>query len=335
MKGCICSIGIYRLYFNPLRKFPGYTFAALTKWQSYWIARRGGTHFHLHKAHEKFGDYIRVGPNEISVADPEYLPIIHGARSKFPKGPWYFKNLNKPEPALFSLRDFEEHRKRRRVWDTASGTRALQAYEPRIRACMEGLLRQFDYATSGQVFDFRKWIELLAFDIMGQVSFVSLSFTPFVQHHLTRDEDVDFHMVETGRKHRYVEFVHTTLKYVASLAAISWIMPIVFLMPLTPHVRETTAQFVKFGHDSFLRRMKQGAKQSDVFGFLLKEGENDPSAKMSDQLLEAEIRSIIVGGSDTTAVAMKWASDDPLKAALKLTSLKCRVLLPAPEQGML
>ncbi|OCK83442.1 hypothetical protein K432DRAFT_291045, partial [Lepidopterella palustris CBS 459.81] len=63
-------ISVYRLYLNPLRQFPGETFAALSKWHRYNLARVGQTNHYLSRQHRKYDDIVRVGPNEISVADP-------------------------------------------------------------------------------------------------------------------------------------------------------------------------------------------------------------------------------------------------------------------------
>jgi hypothetical protein len=37
------------------------------------------------KIHEKYGPIVRVGPNEVSVADPTMIPRIYGIGSKFTK----------------------------------------------------------------------------------------------------------------------------------------------------------------------------------------------------------------------------------------------------------
>lgn len=164
---------MYRLYFNPLRKFPGDNLASISKWHAYNIARTGQTHHYLNNQHVKYGDYIRVGPNEISVADPEYLPVIHGARSKFPKGPWYFKQLNEPDPSLFSIQEYHPHKMRRKIWDAALTPRALKVYEGRILELVDILLDNFDkLSNSGEPFDLVRWVEYLGFDVMGKIAFV-------------------------------------------------------------------------------------------------------------------------------------------------------------------
>lgn len=103
----------------------------------------------------------------------------------------------------------------------------------------------------------------------------------------------------------YVRYIHSVLEYVASLANISWVMPLVSLMPLDEQHRKDNPNFMKFGDDQLKQRLERhGSKEVDAFGFLLKVGEKDPRAALSHQCLAAESRMIIVGGSDTTTVAM-------------------------------
>jgi cytochrome P450 len=171
------SIGFYRLFLNPLKAFPGDTLPALTKWQSFWIAKDGRTHHFLWEQHKRHGDYVRVGPNELSVSDVDALPYIHGAKSKFSKGPWYWKALNEPSPGLFSMQDYNEHKLRRKVWDTAFNPKALKAYEPRIMNAINTLCKRLDeFSSTGEVIDFSVWTEYMAFDIMGDLGFVSHKF---------------------------------------------------------------------------------------------------------------------------------------------------------------
>lgn len=39
----------------------------------------------FNELHGKYGTFVRVGPNKVSIADPAYLPVIYGINSKFNK----------------------------------------------------------------------------------------------------------------------------------------------------------------------------------------------------------------------------------------------------------
>lgn len=168
------SIILYRLFLNPLRKFPGDLTAALTKWDAFWIAFKGTTHHTLLKKHQQYGDYIRVGPNEISIVDPEYISLIHGNTSRFPKGPWYEHMVPNQPSSLIGILPYDEHKIRRKVWDETMTPKALRVYEGRIAALIGDLQACFiEFGKKGEAFDLALWTEHLLFDSIGRIAFVS------------------------------------------------------------------------------------------------------------------------------------------------------------------
>lgn len=169
------SIAIYRLYLNPLRKFPGSKLQALTKWYSFNLANQGVTHHFVMKQHKAQGDFIRVGPNELSIADPNFISVVHGNKSRFPKGPWYQDMVAEPVESLISIRDYDEHKSRRKVWDETFTPKALKVYEARISKILDDLVNRFDsFASTGEIVDLSLWSEYVLVDATGLVAFVSL-----------------------------------------------------------------------------------------------------------------------------------------------------------------
>jgi hypothetical protein len=70
---------------NGLNKIPGPFLASLTDWWRVWDVygqRPEVTHRALHK---KYGDVVRLGPNNLSFADPKALKTIYGLNKGFLK----------------------------------------------------------------------------------------------------------------------------------------------------------------------------------------------------------------------------------------------------------
>lgn len=82
------SMLIYRVFFHRLGPFPGPPLAKLTK---FWhIVQLGNydNYKRLDKWHDQYGDYVRIGPSELSIVDPDAVEAIMGARSTCIKAPW-------------------------------------------------------------------------------------------------------------------------------------------------------------------------------------------------------------------------------------------------------
>jgi cytochrome P450 family 628 len=120
--GIYASMLLYRAFFHRLRVFPGPFAARLsTFYMTYLCARRGQIYEDVRTLHRKYGDYVRVGPTEISIADPDAFDAIHSATSQCERGPWY--NILNPTVSLQMVRDRKEHARRRKAWDMAFSTR--------------------------------------------------------------------------------------------------------------------------------------------------------------------------------------------------------------------
>lgn len=80
---------IQPLFISPLRKIPGPTFYALTKWRlaldEYWGERTRT----IHALHQRYGPVVRIGPNEVHFNSVTALRTIYGAGSGFERTGFY------------------------------------------------------------------------------------------------------------------------------------------------------------------------------------------------------------------------------------------------------
>lgn len=68
-----------------LRAIPGPLPAAYTNWWRLIDVARGHHHDTLLNLHRRHGKFVRIGPNAVSVADPEAVKTIYGLKSGFTK----------------------------------------------------------------------------------------------------------------------------------------------------------------------------------------------------------------------------------------------------------
>ena len=70
------SIAVWRRYLSPLADIPGPFVASFTRW---WHIRRiyiGDQNLQLVAMHEKYGHFVRIAPNEVSVSHPDGIRQI-------------------------------------------------------------------------------------------------------------------------------------------------------------------------------------------------------------------------------------------------------------------
>jgi hypothetical protein len=61
---------IYRLYLHPLAKYPGTFLAKVTDWYNIYHCYIGDRHLEFARIHEKYGQFVRYGPNRHLSAHP-------------------------------------------------------------------------------------------------------------------------------------------------------------------------------------------------------------------------------------------------------------------------
>lgn len=168
----ILSVSFWRRYLSPLRDIPGPFAASFTR---LWHMRRilkGDQNLELIRLHEKYGHFVRIAPNEVSVSHPDALKAI--LLTPLRKGDWYkivhfpdrrFRNpMGETDPA--TKNELSRH--------LAAGyllTNLLQA-EPAVDDTVELLLGWLDkHAGDHKPIDLDRFFTYTTFDVVGEVIF--------------------------------------------------------------------------------------------------------------------------------------------------------------------
>ncbi|KAH7015832.1 cytochrome P450 67 [Ilyonectria destructans] len=283
LAGLSTSILAYRALFHPLRRFPGPFLARLSSAYPTSLALK---RFHFfeeaQKLHAIYGDYLRIGPNELSIVNPEAVQAIHSNASQCSKGPWYITQL--PAVSLHSTRNRAEHARRRKAWDQGFSSKALRDYEPRVIYYTNQLLTQIEIK-EGRPIDISKEFNLYSFDIMGNLAFGK-----------------DFNMVKTQEMHPAMNLLHSSTKLVGIFSHLSWIFLIAKKIPGLTAEYNT---FEKWLDQQVLERMENEPEIPDVFSWILKEYRSISNPTRQNKLdLRGDAMLIVVAGSDTTAATL-------------------------------
>lgn len=189
--GLYSSLLIYRILFHPLRKFSGPLGCKVSSaWFATYVSRQDAFRQFL-KLHNKYGPYVRIGSNDLSIAHPKAVQAIYGSSSKCRKADWY--DITYPMVSLQSTRDDSIHSRRRRVWSTAFGNRNLQDYDLRINRYRALLVKAIE-DSDGRPLDVTELFKLFSFDVMGDLAFGR-----------------SFEMLETSKEHDAIKLLNSGL----------------------------------------------------------------------------------------------------------------------------
>ncbi|KAI1077061.1 putative cytochrome P450 [Whalleya microplaca] len=164
----------YLLLLHPLAKYPGPKLAAITE---LWYAKTytsGRWHLIINELHQKYGDVVRIAPNELSFASVQAFKDIYGPQTKsrklFPKSKLFY-DIGITNIA-FEM-DPEKHAKQHKWFAPAFRASALRSQEHVIHEHTDLFVDQLRRlgASTGESMNMTDWLEWLTFDIIGELTF--------------------------------------------------------------------------------------------------------------------------------------------------------------------
>jgi hypothetical protein len=199
LSGLLTSLLTYRLFLSPLNKFPG---PFLSRFSNLWlsfgvIGTSSHAHIKVQKLHEQYGDFVRVGSNDLSILDPRGVNIIYGHSSACSKSGWY--DQDSPLNSMHTTRSKQVHAVRRRVWSPAFSDKAIRGYEKRIQPYVEELAKKIE-EFHGKAVNVSDWFNFFGYDAMGDMAFGK-----------------NFGMVEKGEEHFAIKLMKEGLSVLSVL----------------------------------------------------------------------------------------------------------------------
>ena len=119
--GIFGSMLVYRAFFHRVGVFPGPFAARLSNlYMTRHAVKTMQSYRHYKKLHEQYGDFVRVGPMEISIIEPAAFRDIYANSSPCEKGPLY--SHGSPSTTVLEIRSRKLHTAKRKPWDHAFAT---------------------------------------------------------------------------------------------------------------------------------------------------------------------------------------------------------------------
>ncbi|CAK1366156.1 unnamed protein product [Cercospora beticola] len=238
------------------------------------------------------GNIVRVAPNRYSITDPAAVQLIYGAGSKFAKSDFYssFGGTNAHDRDVFSEMDIKKHAQKRRIQANFYANSTLLSYEPFVDQTNERFVQTLDrLAEEGKPFDLFTWMQLYAFDVIGEFTFgrsFGLIECGYDKDHLLHT--VDWLNNRWGGRVGLIPELHVlwrlVMKYIPSIHPLSTLYKVIG--------REVKARF---------EGKADPTDREDMMGKCIK---SIGAGKMSRYSMQEIVAQNFGAGSDTTATAL-------------------------------
>ncbi|KAH9985202.1 putative cytochrome P450 [Russula compacta] len=129
---------IYNLFFHPLSRFPGPRGAACTRWWLAYMELGNGVSLSTLRTelHQKYGDIIRIAPNELHFARPTVYNEIYNAQNKWDKDYQFYRAFDMDE-SFFTQTDCLKAKYGRGVISNLFSKRAISELQYLVRGKLD------------------------------------------------------------------------------------------------------------------------------------------------------------------------------------------------------
>ncbi|KAI0086953.1 cytochrome P450 monooxygenase pc-bph [Irpex rosettiformis] len=318
-----------------IKRYPGPFLARLSHTWLAWIAVQGKVNVAVHEAHKKYGKFVRIAPNQVSIADPSAIATIYGHSFGHgtPNKSSLYTAFNQFPGAesIFSTRSREVHARKRKLIAHTFSLKSVTDFEPVVRKYNKQLMQHWDRmsaaaakgesgtvgesewkARDGYAFlDCLLWFNFQVFDIIGDLVFdgpfgMTSTGRDTVQIVKSRKATIDSYGLE-GAKLDYatipaVKTINERSKFAISIAVLpTWWRPLVKRLPWYHGKGKAMEDIATLAVTAVSRRLKSTEVRSDNILSKLLDATDENGEKMGGMELSGEAMTLLVAGTDTTS----------------------------------
>ncbi|KAJ7814739.1 cytochrome P450 [Mycena olivaceomarginata] len=269
----------YRLSpFHPLAKIPGPLLPKATSLWFAYVVYTGKRHVKLAQLHDKYGVFVRTGPNTLSINSHKAVQTIYTTMDK--------SNAYRPgrffDGGLFFIRDKHIHAQQRKIWANAFSPTSLS------HATITVWRRSSELAAhlanvDNQSIDLADYLRRWSYDIMGDLTF---------------GESNCLELMAKGDKHGVVSSGQKATVLFEILGEIPMIFDVICHLPRI-FMREIYV-LQDLAISLLSQRRRAQPQESDICSHLL-QNHSEGGYELSKNDLENDITFAIQAGSDTTS----------------------------------
>lgn len=265
-----------------------------------------------HALHEKYGEVVRIAPNEVTFTNPDAWKEIFAIRPGKPQRPKDQRHVSVGPNHIPSIlrTDDATHSRYRRSLSHGFSEASLQRQEIIVKGYVDLLVKRLrGLAASGSAtVDMVRWYNYTTFDIIGDLAFGE-----------------SFGCLENSQYHFWVAVIFSHFRMAAWANVLRRIPAGNFLMKwiIPRKVREEKKLQNQMTHEKVRARMDKGDNgRPDFLSNVLKQ---PPEKGMSEDELISNSYVLIIAGSETTATLLSGVTYYILTVPGVLDKLKAEI----------
>ncbi|KAL8970324.1 MAG: hypothetical protein Q9197_003874 [Variospora fuerteventurae] len=283
-------VSVRNAYFHPLSKFPGPKSAAATPIPFVKALVQGDIVNWVMDLHAKYGDVVRITPDELSFISPSAWQDIYTIKPQLPKVKKGGLQSASGVPSLAAETVIETHARQRRILAPAFSERALREQEDILKHYTDLLVSKLNdqiapTKTPSVTLNIARWYNFTTFDTIGDLLF-----------------NDPFHSLESSADHPWVEAIYASVKIRVLITAFDhfppWPAIVNYLMPRS--LTEKAWQHFRWSQEKISRRIESKTSRPDFMTYIL--DSNEGKEKMTREEIDAQGSFFILAGSETSAL---------------------------------
>ncbi|KAI0648721.1 cytochrome P450 [Trametes meyenii] len=274
---------VYRVSpWHPLAAYPGPPLARISSlWLTY-VSSTGRRHLIIDNLHTKYGVFVRIGPDAISINSPTALPLYN----QLEKGESYRFPNHDDVISIFLKQDNKEgHRERRRIWGGLVSPRGITEQVPALEKRTWQFMRCIERRQSAQdgCMDLAEAFYHLFYDLGGDMVFSNHN-----EIELMRNGDSKG-LVSTGK---------FSTAMMDTFGQSPWLLDILWRIPATRDMHQLVRMTAAMTHNRL--KSKEPPASRDLLSYLTEGG-----VPLCD--IERDAMIAILAASENTTIVLSLA----------------------------
>lgn len=303
---------LYNIYFHPLSSFPGPTSWTATRFTYVLSLWSGNLAKDVRQLHLKYGDIIRIAPDELSFARADAWHDVYSnspGRPALPKSAlWHSGQPGRPKSILNAL-DPKIHTRFRKAMEPGFTEKAVRMQENIIQTYVATLISKLGDLVSanrdGAVVNVVNWFGFTTFDLIGDLGFGE-----------------SFDCLERSEFHPWVSLIFNSLRAATLNASLRYYPGLNWLLGLAvpKSVIQKQRAHWQLAVDKVNRRLNLEKTRPDLISQI--KLDEDGKQGLTIPELQATASVIIVAGSETTISVLSGTTNYLVKNPDKLALLQ-------------